>query len=64
MIVCSALPPIVLHQQSSTAERARIVGAGGYIEYGRVNGVYSRIFPDQLAYPGRSRKPCVVKSAG
>lgn len=27
------------NRQPSTAERARIVGAGGYIEYGRVNGV-------------------------
>ena len=40
MIVCSLLFPYMLSLTHPTpsAERARIVGAGGYIEYGRVNG--------------------------
>lgn len=41
---CSLTYPLSLNRHSSAAERARIVGAGGYIEYGRVNGMYSVFF--------------------
>lgn len=45
MIVCNLLTFAKFIINYITAERARISGAGGYIEYGRVNGVSSPLSP-------------------
>lgn len=48
-----------------TAEKARISGAGGYVEYGRVNGASRIIYKhDSRADRSSCRQPRVVKSAG
>ena len=41
------------------AETSRIVAAGGYIEYGRVNGV-SRLFPMTILLTLADRQPVTV----